>query len=117
MWATAPVRRGASFLEFKSPGTIRGENTARRSRNQTCTYHTLAGIVGEGNISARLATNLGISSTEGTEATEKKILEEEVIQLWVFSEFSVSSVVKICFTSLNLYSPPQHLQGVRLFPQ
>src|ERR1700674_2142272 len=51
----------------------RGFTTARRSRNQTCTYRTLAGIVGEGNISARLATNLGISSTEGTESTEKSV--------------------------------------------
>ena len=58
----------------------RSFTTARRIRNQTCTYRTLAGIVGEGNISARLATNLGISSTEGTEGTEKAA--EEKLTLW-----------------------------------
>src|SRR5712692_9926559 len=49
----------------------RSFTTARRSRNQTCTYHTPASIVTEGNISARIATNLRISSTERTESTEK----------------------------------------------
>src|SRR5712692_10541977 len=47
----------------------KGQNTARRSRNQTCTYHTPASIVTEGNISARLATNLRISSTENARKT------------------------------------------------
>src|SRR5712692_11065451 len=47
------------------------EDTARRSRNQTCTYHTPASIVTEGNISARIATNLCISNTAPTESTEK----------------------------------------------
>jgi hypothetical protein len=61
----------------------RGKNTARQSRNQTCADHMPAGITTESNISARLATNLRISSTEGTERrtqrsqrkTRKKRLE------------------------------------------
>ena len=47
--------RGVNILAFQSL------STARRSRNQTCTYHIPASIVTEGNISARLATNLRIS--------------------------------------------------------
>ena len=39
-------------------------NTARRSRNQTSADHTPAGIAPKGDISARLATNPKISSTE-----------------------------------------------------
>jgi hypothetical protein len=53
-------------------------NTARRSRNQKCEDHIPAGIASWGNISARHAKNLRISSTEATD-TERAVEPQSLV--------------------------------------
>src|ERR1700730_13813277 len=64
---------GLRFSEF---------NIARRSSNQTWADHILAGTASEGNISARLATNLRISNlvTQRTRARTKNVCAEQTFR-------------------------------------